>query len=112
MSLRRELTGGDENTRVKASFIVWGCATGMMAISIPLTALAGSGALIPLGVLAAAATATWKIWQLPSTRSDQASSLVDRRAKQLEERLSNLETIVLREDVDLKAKLTHLDARE
>lgn len=111
MSLRREQSGEDENARVKASFFVWGCATGMMAISIPLTALSGSGALIPLGVLAAAATASWKIWQLPSTRPDPASP-VERRAKQLEERLSNLETIVLREDLDLKAKLTHLDARE
>lgn len=93
-----------EDVRVQTTAAIWGMATGMMALSIPLSAVAHT-ALIPLAVLASAATGTVAVWRFgakneagsgnttPALSKDATGDAAQKRIADLEERLANLETI-------------------
>ena len=92
----------EEDIRVKLLGTIWGCATGMLGICIPLMAIAqdasgGFAAVLPLGVVAGAATATIAV--LSHFKGSASSASVTHDAQQtarlheLEERLANMETI-------------------
>ncbi|AGY57360.1 hypothetical protein [Gloeobacter kilaueensis] len=105
-----DATGTREDTRLKATGAIWGCATGMLGISIPIIAVAGSGAvLLPLAVVGGAVVATYAVWKAapsPSTESLPGGP----RLRALEERIANLETISIRADETLKARFKQLEA--
>ncbi|WP_218082636.1 hypothetical protein [Anthocerotibacter panamensis] len=95
--------------RLKATSMIWGFALGGLGISIPLTAVTQSGQTIPLMVLMAATISTAVVWK--TTSGAGTAQLPPSSLKQIEERLSNLETIVTFEDDNLKAKIDRLRSR-
>jgi len=91
-----------EDVRVKVVSTIWGCAVGMLGICIPLVAISRTGPILPLLVIVGAAVATAIVWSgnvnAASTRSDAANEQKEmdelrKRVAELEERLSNVETI-------------------
>ncbi len=97
-----------QNARVKVTSSIWGCAIGMMGVCIPLTAVTNSGPALPIVVVGGAALATIAVWtgEVVSTvlNSGRAQKSVDTESKkqvdalngriqELEERLTNVETI-------------------
>jgi hypothetical protein len=97
-----------ENTRVKVTSSIWGCAVGMLGICIPLTAIAESGPILPLAVIGGATLGTAAVWAgeivglvLNSRRFGGSTGTDDKqqvdalsgRIQELEERLTNVETI-------------------
>lgn len=91
--------------------IIWGGAVGMIALSIPLAAILHDSAalLLPLAVIVGATIVTSRIWgkSLPVVLEAAPEPL--RQNLRLEERLSNLETILTREDWSLKERIERLE---
>lgn len=82
----------EKNSKVKATSSIWGYATGMLAICIPLVAITESGILLPFLVALSAAGGTAAIWFSPDKPKQEEIELAQ-TLKVLEERVINLETI-------------------
>ena len=82
----------EKNSKVKATSAIWGYATGMLAICIPLVAITESGILLPFLVALSAAGGTAAIWFAPDKLQPEEIELAQ-TVKVLEERVINLETI-------------------
>jgi hypothetical protein len=48
--------------KIGTTAIIWGFATGMLAICIPLVSMTGSGIILPLAVILGAAVSTLVVW--------------------------------------------------
>jgi hypothetical protein len=48
--------------KIGSTAIIWGFATGMLAICIPLVSMTNSGIILPLAVIIAAAISTLAVW--------------------------------------------------
>ena len=82
----------EKTSKVKATSSIWGYATGMLAICIPLVAITESGVLLPFLVALSAAGGTAAIWFSPDKPKQEEIALTQ-TVKALEERVINLETI-------------------
>ncbi|MBP0022372.1 MAG: hypothetical protein J7647_33045 [Cyanobacteria bacterium SBLK] len=96
-------------------FTIWGFATGMLAICIPLSPTTGSGPLIPLAIIVGTTVSTIKIWQ--DKEDDRQTQQDDRltpstQVKLLEERVKTLETIATGSDIDLQRRLEAIEYRD
>ena len=78
-----------KDIRVEATFIIWGCATGMMAICISLVSISQSGFILPLAVILGASVCTISIWH--RDRQEKLESVDS--FQQIEQRVRDLETI-------------------
>lgn len=87
---------------LKATGTIWGCATGMLGISIPLSAITHS-AIIPVMVVAGASVATGTVWAFaprlirsPPRKTgadEQQVAALQQQLADMEERLANVETL-------------------
>lgn len=93
--------------QVVATGLIWGFATGMLALCIPLVAMTRSNSILPLGVIAGASVGTVAVWRDPQRRENSAggSSIVGN----LEQRVANLEVILGKDDLDLQNRLKQLE---
>lgn len=79
---------------------VWGIATGMLALCIPLVTVTESGVILPLIVILGVSVTTTTIWRrndLDPVNSIALSSSV----KELEQRVANLEVICSNEQLSV-----------
>lgn len=90
--------------RISVTSKIWGYATGMLAICIPLSAATESGPIIPIAVVSGAAVGTAAVWK-SSDQKSQNSIEASNKVKELEERIADLETIVARDDIDLQRRI-------
>lgn len=86
-----------KDVRMETTGAIWGMAMGMLALSIPLSAVTQT-AFIPVVVIAGAAVASLGVWWRPGINSGNPSTnkeqlTAQQRIAELEERLANLETI-------------------
>ena len=107
----------DENesqrdVRVAATSRIWAYATGMLAICIPLTAVARSGAILPLAVITGAAVGTGAVWKSSDKKSGTSSFLSGHSVEALEERIANLETIVGSEEIHFHRQLNQVNTSD
>ncbi len=99
----------EKTSKVKATSSIWGYATGMLAICIPLVAITESGIILPFLVALSAAGGTAAVWFAPDKRQQEEVHLAQ-TVKALEERVINLETIyVSLPDVDKPLPLPEID---
>jgi hypothetical protein len=87
---------------LKATGTIWGCATGMLGISIPLSAITHSGQ-IPGLVVMGAALATGAVWACAprllkasprkAGADEQQVAALKQQLADMEERLANVETL-------------------
>jgi hypothetical protein len=82
----------ERNPKVRATAAIWGSATGMLAVCIPLVAITNSGIILPLLVILGAGGGTVAVWFAPDQRHREETRLLQ-TVKVLEERVINLETI-------------------
>ena len=86
-----------KNIKVEATFIIWGCTTGIMAICIPLVSASGTGAILPLAVIIGASASTISVWISDREKDSKPSN----NLQQIEQRIRNLETICTQENNSL-----------
>jgi len=80
------------NPKVRATATIWGVATGMLAICIPLVPITGGGIILPLLVILGAGGGTVAVW-LSSQQSEKEALRLAQQVEILEERIITLETI-------------------
>lgn len=98
----------EKDVRVAATTRIWGIATGMLGICIPLSAITNSGPVLPVAVVTGAAVGTAVVWRDKKYQNQlQANQL-----QQIEQRLANLETIVGSDDLDLRQRIKQLEGRD
>jgi hypothetical protein len=91
--------------QVVATGLIWGFATGMLALCIPLVSLTRGNLILPLGVITGASVGTVAVWR-QGNRDSASSSTITRT---LEERVANLEVIAGKDESDLKNRLKQLE---
>lgn len=99
----------EKDIRVAATSRMWGFATLMLAICIPLTAVTRSGAILPVAVIFTAAVSTVAVWR-KSDNQPKISPLLPNTIKALEQRVSNLEIICSSQELDLQSKIRQLES--
>ncbi len=102
------MVGKPEDIRVSATSRIWGIATAMLALCIPLAAVTNSGAILPLAVILGSAIGTVAVWR-SSNNQLRNSSLSTNSVKELEQRVANLEIICSSQELDLQKKLKQLE---
>ncbi|MCL1469326.1 hypothetical protein [Argonema antarcticum] len=100
----------EKDIRAAATSKIWGMATGMLAICIPLSAITRSGAILPLAVISGATIGTVVVWR-DSERGNKRNAELINNAKKLEERVANLEIICSNEELDLRKRLKQLESK-
>lgn len=78
--------------RVATTSVIWGTATGMVALCIPMLAFTPNSVIVPLAVLLGATIGTVSIWRNAAPTSEINLALLV-SLKELEQRVSNLEVI-------------------
>jgi len=100
-------TGSSSDPRTKGTSIIWGFATGMFALCIPLVGLTRGAAIIPLAIAIGAGTGTVAVWRSdPHSRRRLAD---DQTVRSLEERIANLEAIASRGELDMQHQFKQLE---
>lgn len=90
------------DVRLSATAIIWGCATGMLAICLPLTNephQGNQGTIVSLAILAAATASSVSVWKY-SNKGSQPSLDTSEHIRQLQERIIDLEAIASSDRLD------------
>lgn len=99
-----------EGIRVGVTAIIWGFATGMLAICIPLVAITGSPDL-PLAIIVGTTISTIVIWYRAEHQPRNNPILTD-SSNEIAQRVANLEMIVSHQELDLDKKINQLESKD
>jgi hypothetical protein len=94
--------------KVGATGIIWGFATGMLAICIPLVSITKSGAILPLVTLLGASGSTVAVWRSSRKHSATTVELLD-HVKALNKRIETLEAICASEGFEFSENSQQLE---
>ncbi|MFP4415111.1 hypothetical protein [Coleofasciculus sp.] len=78
--------------KLAATAIIWGFATGMLGICIPLVSMTDSGVILPLAVIIGASFTTTVVW-LSFNRVSRNTVELSNNVESLKEQEATLETI-------------------
>ena len=92
-------------TKIATTAIIWGFATGIMAICIPLVSISRTGIILPLAVILGTTISTVTVWR----SSNQKAVELSNNLQQIEQRIVNLETICSSENDEFDQQLKQLD---
>jgi hypothetical protein len=90
----------EKDVRLAATKQIWGWTTAILTISTPL-AIPLRNPIIPLAALAGASICTVAVWGSEGKKS-KGGYFPTQQVELLEQRIRDLETIVISEDYDLK----------
>ncbi|MCA1991048.1 MAG: hypothetical protein LDL41_03240 [Coleofasciculus sp. S288] len=94
--------------RTKVTCAIWGFATGLFALCIPLAAITRGGAIIPAAVALGAGAGTVAVWRNSDRRSNNSIE-AESHMRSLEERIANLETIASSAELNAQHPLKRLE---
>ncbi len=97
--------------KIATTAIIWGFATGMLAICIPIVGMTQSGVILPIAVILGASVGTVVVWQSSSRRSRTISELTN-NIQLLNERIVHLEAICSSGESDVQNRLKQLELRD
>ncbi len=96
--------------RLTATAIIWGFATGMLALCIPLVGMTGTPVL-PISVIIGATIGTVVVWR-SSEHQSRNNLFLTSSVKELEQRVANLEIICSNQELDLHNKIKQLESKD
>jgi hypothetical protein len=96
--------------RTKVTYVIWGFATGMFALCIPLAALTRGSVIIPAAVALGAGASTIAVWR--SDRYSKQRLEAEQNVRSLEERIANLEAIASHAELDISHQLKQLELQK
>ena len=97
----------NSDPRQKATAAIWGCATGMFALCIPLVGLTRVAVVIPATIALGAGAGTVAVWR--SERYSRSRPEGEQSVRSLEERVANLEAIVSHGEFDIQRQFEQLE---
>ncbi len=96
--------------RVRSTAIIWGFATAMLGICVPLTAVAESGAILPLAVIIGASGGTVSVWRSTRRSDSNINAESQERLSALQARIIDLETICSSQEFERERKFQQLES--
>lgn len=96
--------------RPKVTYAIWGAATGMFALCIPLAALTRGAAIIPAAVALGAGVGTVSVWR--SDRYSKNKLETENSVRSLEERIANLEAIASSAELEVQHQFKQLELQD
>jgi hypothetical protein len=96
--------------RTGVTYAIWGFATGMFALCIPLVALTRGSVIIPAAVALGAGAGTIAVWR--SDRHSKQRLEAEQNVRSLEERIANLEAIASHAELDIPHQLKQLELQK
>jgi hypothetical protein len=100
-----------QGPKIATTAIIWGFATGMLAICIPLVAITESGPILPLAVILGASGGTLAVWHSAERESAKFSQLKS-TVKQLNERVITLEAICSSNELEIQRRFQELEPKD
>lgn len=97
--------------KLAATAIIWGFATGMLGICIPLVSMTDSGVILPLAVIIGASFTTTVVW-LSFNRVYRNTVELSNNIESLKEQEATLETIDNKEKFDDQNRIKLLEPRD
>ncbi|MEQ9355399.1 MAG: hypothetical protein RIG63_08505 [Coleofasciculus chthonoplastes F3-SA18-01] len=97
--------------KLAATAIIWGFATGMLGICIPLVSMTDSGVILPLAVIIGASFTTTVIWLSFNRVSINTVELSD-NIESLKEQEATLDTMDNNEKFDDQNRIKLLEPRD
>lgn len=96
--------------QVRTTAIIWGFATAMLGICVPLTASTQSGIILPLAVIVVAGTGTVSVWR--NARRADLNTIAESQDRLLaiETRIIDLETICSSEEFEREQKFQQIES--
>jgi hypothetical protein len=88
------------DSRLRATQTIWGFATGMFILCVPLVSIARSAIFLPATVAFGAGIGTIAVWQ--SDSRSRRRLLDEQTTQSLEERIANLEAIASHSELDMQ----------
>lgn len=92
-----------KGAKIGVTAIIWGFATGMLAICIPLVSITKTGLILPLVVVLGAGGSTAVVW-LGSSQQTRKIFELTHSIRALEQRVITLETIANTDDIAIAKK--------
>ncbi|NJM72043.1 MAG: hypothetical protein HC862_18685 [Scytonema sp. RU_4_4] len=92
------------------TYVIWGFATGMFALCIPLAALTRGAAIIPAAVALGAGAGTVAVWR--SDRHSKHRLAAEQKVQLLEERIANLEAIASSAELEIQHQFKQLELQD
>lgn len=96
--------------KIAATAIIWGFATGMLAICIPLAAQTHGGDLPAIAIIIGVSGSTIAIWLSPGKSFPQADAAKNRQT--LQQRVETLEATLARSEANLDKNFQHLESED
>ena len=96
--MKRQTTG--KGAQIGATAIIWGLATAIMGISIPIIAITQSGPILALAIIGGATTSTIAVWWPPSRHRANEIADLQNTVQTLQTRLTALEIICNSQDLN------------
>jgi len=97
--------------KLAATAIIWGFATGMLGICIPLVSMTDSGVILPLAVIIGASCTTAVVW-LSFNRVSRNTVELSNKIESLKEQEAILDTMDNKEKFDDQNRIKLLEPRD
>ena len=100
----------NSDPRQKATTTIWGFATGMFVLCIPLVGLTRIAVVIPATIALGAGAGTVAVWR--SDRHSRKRLEGEQSMRSLEDRIANLEAIASHGDLDIQLQFEQLEVQK
>lgn len=94
----------ERDIRVTITTRIWGLATGMLGICVPIVAIT-ENAIVPIAVVVGATVGTLIVWRNYDYKPTN-------KVKELEQRVANLETISSSQELELINTIKQLESKD
>lgn len=109
MNLKRQSAGN--GARIATTAIIWGFATGMIAICIPIIDITDDAIILPLAVVLGTSGSTVAVWLSGGHYRHKIDDLSN-KFQVLQERIMDLETICSTQELEIGRKFEQLEPKD
>ena len=109
MNMKRQSVGN--GARIATTAIIWGFATGMMAICIPIIDMTNDAVILPLAVVLGTSISTVAVWRNGNRQSGEIDELTN-KFRVIQERITDLETICSARELEFGRKFEELEPKD
>lgn len=109
MNIKRQSAGN--GAKIPTTAIIWGFATGMMAICIPIIDMTEDAIILPLAIVLGATGCTIAVWLSGTRQRGEIDELTD-KFRVIQERVTDLETICSVQELELSKKFEQLKPKD
>lgn len=109
MNMKHQSVGN--GAKIATTAIIWGFATGMMAICIPMIDMTDFAVILPLAVVLGSSGSTVAVWRSGNRQRGEITELTN-KFRVIQERIVDLETICSAQELEIGKKFEELEPKD